>query len=65
MIITPVDAGRILGIGERRVRQLVQAGVLKSEGRFGATIAVDRESVLALKRKRGKAKQRAALNGKH
>lgn len=62
VIITPVAAGEILGVSERRVRQLVQSGELKSEGRFGATVTVDKASVLRLKEKRDR-QQKEDTNG--
>lgn len=63
MIITPTAAGQILGVTERRVRQLIQSGDLKSHGRFGATTTVDKASVLRLKAKRQPKKERRS-NGK-
>ena len=60
MIITPTEAGAILGVSERRVRQMAQAGIIKSEA-FGRAVAVDKASVLRLKEKRSK---KESSNGK-
>jgi excisionase family DNA binding protein len=51
-MITTQSAAEILEVSDRRVRQLIKEGVLKTRGRFGRTHTLSRNSVLRLKAQR-------------